>query len=196
MKNEAIAIIAVLLWETGIYFLSAHMSDNEDLKYQLCARYSARTSFFMLLTILFWIGLRRLSTIYGKENTRMIFVSAMLCFAINHLIHFFYVVLHYRYQQLSLLKPGNIFGAIGYLAIVALPLYLLQKKSLTKGRCITIHLLLYTTTLMFLATYLGRLSKELPFPSPALFYYLCLLLILFAIAINVFSFLTKEGCQK
>ncbi|AOM80150.1 hypothetical protein [Pedobacter steynii] len=176
MKNEAIPIIAVLLWETGIYFLSAHMSDNEDL--------------------LFWIGIRRLSTIYGKESARMIFVSAMLCFAINHLIHFVYIVLHYRYQQLSLLKPGNIFGAIGYLTIVALPVYLLRKKFLTKGRCITIHLLLYATTLMFLATYLGRLSKELPFPSPALFYYLCLLLILFAIAINVLSFLLKKDVRN
>ncbi|SDL60022.1 hypothetical protein SAMN05421820_101855 [Pedobacter steynii] len=196
MKNEVIPIIAVLLWETGIYFLSADISNNEGLKYQLCARYSARTSFFMLLAMLFWIGIQRLSKIYGKESTRTTFVSAMLCFAINHLIHFVYIVLHYRYQQLSLLKPGNIFGAIGYLGIIILPIYLLQKKSLTKERCIAIHIMIYTTTLIFLTTYLGRLSKELPFPSPPLFYDLCLFLILFAVAVNILPFLTKYDGRK
>src|SRR4051794_18027485 len=109
-RKATINVIALLIWEVGIYFLSFKESDLVENTFQLAARYSARTSFIIFACMLTWVGWQGLRDIYKAESSRQTFVLFMLGFAWNHLLHFIYLCLNYQVSNLQLFAGKNLFG--------------------------------------------------------------------------------------
>jgi hypothetical protein len=187
-KKGIALILLIVLWEIGILWWSYQMSSDVKVKYLLAARYSARTSFFMVSGILLWIGFSGLRTIYARENLRKMFILMLLLFAVNHLIHFIYLAINLIVNDFSILKIKNLFGAIAYISLTLAPIYLWDKKVLTKALHQQIATFLLLVFGVFLLTYVTRFSADLPLKSSNSYFYFGIITIILIVALNVFRF--------
>jgi hypothetical protein len=187
-KKIVLMLAAVIVCEIIILLLSMRISDLATIKYQLAARYSARTSFIIISGILLLIGIKGLKQIYDHENLRQLFMMLLLAFAINHLIHFIFIVLNYNANNMQLFHLDNGFGAVGYVMLSLAPLYLWSKKKLTRSLHLQINAFLFIVISIFFILYLGKLNTVATLGSPLLLYGICLLVIVFITGINIYRF--------
>lgn len=191
-RKTILCLLIVALWEVGVYIFSANISDFETIKYQLAARYSARTSFAIFGALLFGTGIYGLNRIYSNEDHRSLFVVFILMFAFNHFIHFIFIVLNYQTQGLTLLEGKNFVGALGYALLLLAPAYLWNKKVLTRPLRFQLYAFLLFIVIIFLVTYLGRFSKEQPMMSSLLVYGCFLTLIGILVILNFYRFIKEN----
>ena len=183
-KRLLIFISAILVSETGIFLWATYFSSA--LAYQLAARYSARLSFFIFSGILLWSGLRGLRSIYSGETSKRLLVDLLLVFSVNHVIHFFFLAMNFRVSGQSLLSIRNAGGAVVYLMIMAAPVYLWNKQTMSRRLYFFVYSFFLIVTLLFFLTYVGRLSKELPMPTPDGFFIFALATIGGLVSLNVY----------
>jgi len=191
-RKTVLCLIIVALWEGAVYIFSADASDFGMLKYQLAARYSARTSFVIFCALLLGTGIYGLKGIYGTEDRRRFFVLFILMLAFNHFIHFIFIVLNYRAQALTLLEGKNFPGALGYMLLMLAPVYLWNKKTLTKSVQLQLYGFFLFIVIIFLVTYVGRFSKELPMMSSPLVYGCFLASMSVLIILNLYRFIKEN----
>jgi hypothetical protein len=190
MKSKiTLLLITILLWELVILFLATQISDLATLKYQLAARYSARTSFVIVVITLLFTGIHGLAAIYSSESARKIFMMMLLAFAFNHFIHFIYLAMNYYANDMQLLTVRTSFGTLGYILLTLAPFYLWNKTQLTRSLHIQIAVFLLITLSIFIVTYSGRFSKPVTLSSPIIFYQLCLGVIAMLLVLNVYQFI-------
>lgn len=191
-KSIVVAFIVLVIWEFAMYQLALGISNVETIKYQLAARYSARTSFVIIAALLLWIGISGLKRIYSDDRRRSIFLLTVSAFAINHLLHFIFIVLNYQANGLSLFSVKNTFGAIGYVMLSVAPIYLSSKERLTPSLYLQIYFLLTILIAIFSFTYLGRFSKQVAMSSPLSVYTACLGLIGVLVLLNVYRVIIER----
>lgn len=187
-----IVILGLIIWEVLIYFFAVQASSADTLKYQLAARYSARTSFVFLLMILTWTGYQGLVTIYSKDNLRKLFLLMIIALTANHILHFIFIVLNYNANDLNLLDLKNLPGALGYMLLATAPLYLWNKKRLSSSLHWQIHLFFMVIVTIFLVIYVSRISKPVMLSSPVLVYQLSLGVMVIAVIMNVYRFFSDR----
>lgn len=192
LKKLAAYISIIILVELIIFFWSAYISDTDTMSFQLAARYSARVSFFLILTILFRTGRSGLNTIYQEEGRRGNYLQLIVLFSINHLIHFFYLSMNLWFNNLSIINGRNVIGALAYVAIVFAPFCLWRRRVMSRRLYSVIYSFLFGITAIFFVTYLGRLSKDVPQPSSKLFFIFCLITIVSLAILNVYRIWTER----
>lgn len=155
-------VIVLIIWELIIYTISVKIANSSTSEFQLAARYSARSSFALLAIILFWIGSSGLISIYKNISTKNLFIITLFLLMVNHLIHFGYLFMNYSANNKTLLQAKNVAGALAYLMLLAAPWYLCKNDKLTRNRYKQIIIFLAFISLIFIATYIGRLTNHTP----------------------------------
>ena len=192
MKSKfVISIVTIALLEVLIYVYSNQISGDETILWQLSARYSARTSFVLISSILLWTGWKGLRHIYSIENNRKNFLLLIALLTINHLIHFGFLYMNFQANGMELFSAPSSAGAVGYLALVGLPIYLWNRRELTGGLYKIIYAVLFTLIGIFFVTYFGRLSQEMPIRSPMVLYQINMGIIVLLFGLNVFRIIKK-----
>ena len=79
--------------------------EDVDLVFGECARNSGRTSAALNLAILLMIGYFGLKKIYKEDDKKNVFRILITLFAVNHLIHFYFVAQNFKSQLLELDAP-------------------------------------------------------------------------------------------
>ncbi|MFY0598243.1 MAG: hypothetical protein JXR03_01140 [Cyclobacteriaceae bacterium] len=190
--KSLLSIIAIIVWEVAIYYWSVYVAPAEDLIFQLAARYSARTSFFLFSSVLVFTGLFGLLRIFSSRRKRFVFLTLSLVFAVNHLIHFFYLVMNHISQDISLLIPKNGLGTLGYIIISLAPIYLQKIVDLTKKQYWAMQVYLLSVSGFFVVAYLRRLSEDIIFASPASLFKIHLTIITILIAFIAFRAYSEQ----
>ena len=189
MKNisptHIVFLLIIPIWELAILFIAKQLAPTPDIVFQLAARYSARTSFYLIAIIILWTGISGLRQIYASESSRKTFLFLIIGLLFNHLIHFVYLAMNYYANDMSLLQTGSIFGAMGYLLLAMAPVYLWNKSMLTLGLYRAIHGFLFILLAIFAQTYVGRLFGTQAFASPRLFFIINLILIVLLAGLNI-----------
>jgi len=193
VKNRVfVLLLAILIWELVVLYLATRVSALDTIKYQLAARYSARTSFVIVIAMLLWTGVRGLKSIYSSEESRKMLMLLLLAFAFNHFIHFIYLWLNHEANNMELLSVRTSFGTLEYVLLSLAPFYLWNKKTLTKSLHAQLAGFFLIVVGIFSVTYSGRFSKPVYLSSPLFFYQLCLALIAVCIILNGYRFFKER----
>ncbi len=127
-----------------------------DLVLAKCARNSARTSAAINLLTLFFLGYFGLKIIYKDEYKKNVFRILITLFAVNHLIHFFFVSQLYDLRLMQVEISHNLHGFITYLSILLLPLILWVFKNLNRLLYTIILLHIFNVTYFICISFYGR----------------------------------------
>src|ERR1017187_2055862 len=100
-----IAIICCL--EVVIYFWAVWRTETEFI-FNKCARNSGRVSSAIILIVLVMVGYYGLKKIYLDDKKKDSFRILITLFAINHLVHFFYVYQSFKHHSLELSVAENL----------------------------------------------------------------------------------------
>ena len=196
MKRNVLAISLIVILEILIFYWSMSIGHSENYYFQLAARFSARVSFFILVSLLAWMGFTGLKKIYATEWTRKNYVTLILMLMVNHLIHFGFLWMNYQVNDISMMEANNVVGVIGYIAITLAPLYLWNKSQLTPQLYLKIYSFLFAITFIFTFSYIDRLSKALPFPTPKVYFIISLLVIAGLLVLNALRILREGHSEK
>jgi DMSO/TMAO reductase YedYZ heme-binding membrane subunit len=145
-----------------IYIRAFSTIEDIDLVFGECARNSGRTSAALNLATLLMIGYFGLKTIFNNENKRKIFRILITLFAVNHLIHFYFVSQYFKDQFLELDISHNLHGFITFIFILTLPIILWSTKNLNKLLYFFILLHLFNVTYFISITFYSRVKPEDP----------------------------------
>ena len=145
-----------------IYFRAAATIEPSELIFAECARNSGRTAAALNLVILLLIGYFGLKAIYKKERTKSTFQTFMILFAINHLIHFFFVYQNFKSQFVELDISHNLHGFITFILILVFPIILMISKNLNKFLYAFILLHLFNVTYFISISFYSRVKPVDP----------------------------------
>jgi hypothetical protein len=107
-------------------------TETADRVFAECARNSGRTAAAINLILLFLIGHFGLKTIYKEELKLNLFRLFITLFAVNHLIHFFFVYQNFNWQKMELNVYDHLHGFITFISLILLPIIVHQFKRLSK----------------------------------------------------------------
>ncbi|MBK7966812.1 MAG: hypothetical protein IPK10_17185 [Bacteroidetes bacterium] len=118
-------LIAFVFILNGLIYLRAVMTiEDVDLIFGECARNSGRTAAAINLSILLMVGHVGLKSIYSEESKKNLFRTLITIFAINHLIHFYFVTQNFKSYELELNISEQLQGFITFLFILITPVVL------------------------------------------------------------------------
>jgi len=155
-------ITVVLSLNVIIYFRAASTIEPLDMVFGECARNSGRTSAALNLAMLFMLGYLGLKTIFQQEKKKNIFRTLMTLFAVNHLVHFFFVSQYLKDHMVELNISENIHGFITFLLVVLFPILLWASKGLNRVLYIGVILHIFNVTYFISDTFLSRVKPEDP----------------------------------
>jgi hypothetical protein len=135
----------------GIYF-TALSFETADRVFAECARNSGRTAAAINLLLLFFIGHFGLKTIYTDHNKLKLFKLFITLFAVNHLIHFFFVSQNFKWHRMDLNVYDHLHGFVTFISLLTLPIVVYRFKRL----CRLLHL--YLVIYFFNVTYFIGIS--------------------------------------
>jgi hypothetical protein len=184
--------ILIAAAEAVVYTWACTVSPNDTMYFTLAARYSARISFLIFASLLCWMGISGLKTIYANENKRQLFVCILFSLALNHLIHFYFLAMNFEANGLELIVFKNLPGAATYVVLTVAPLLLWNKTDLTKRRYRMILSGFAMVSVLFIGTYIKRFSQEMVVPVSRYLLVFNLTTIVILIGLNVFR-VVREG---
>ncbi|SFT39966.1 hypothetical protein SAMN05216474_0346 [Lishizhenia tianjinensis] len=124
-------ISLIILLNLGIYF-TALSTETAESVYAECARNSGRTAAAINLILLLLMGHYGLQTIYREKFKLKLFKLFITLFAVNHLIHFFFVYKNFERQEMELNVYENLHGFLTFISLLLLPFLVFKFKRLTK----------------------------------------------------------------
>lgn len=161
-RRFALLIAAVLLLNALIYLRAYLTIESADLVFAECARNSGRTSAALNLLLLLMLGYFGLKKIFNDYKKRHMFLVLMSLFAINHLIHFFFVYQNFKSQLVEMDITKNIHGFITFTLIVLLPFILWKIKNLTNLWYFITFIHFMNVTYFMIDTFYSRVKPEDP----------------------------------
>lgn len=153
---------AIFLLEVIIYIWAVWTTVDAEYIFAKCARNSGRASAGLNLMLLVGVGYFGLKHIYGEKLKRDTFLILISLFAVNHLIHFFYIFQNFKSQSKVLEIEHNEHGIITFILILLLPLVLWSFRNLNKVLYLLILLCIFNTTYFMIDTFAGRVKPEDP----------------------------------
>ncbi|MBK9420180.1 MAG: hypothetical protein IPN44_03910 [Flavobacteriales bacterium] len=121
-----------------------------------CARNSGRTSAALNLVTLFMVGYFGLKTIYKEVAKRDTFRVLLTLFAVNHLVHFFFIHQYFQSQGSALEVSHNLHGTITFICLLSLPIILWNMDRLNKVLYYAVILHLFNITYFICKTFYSR----------------------------------------
>jgi hypothetical protein len=114
-KNKIPLLIAFICCLEVVIYLWAVCTTEAEFVSDKCARNSGRASSLINLTILLMIGYFGLKKIYLDEKKKDAFRILITLFAINHLVHFFYVFQNFKHHAWVFSVTENMHGFITFI---------------------------------------------------------------------------------
>lgn len=130
--------------------------EDVDLIFGECARNSGRTAAAINLTILLMVGHIGLKSIYKEESKKNLFRTLITLFAINHLIHFYFVTQNFKSYEIELNISEQLQGFITFLFILIAPVVLWSFTRLSKLLYTGILIHLFNVTYFIAKSFYGR----------------------------------------
>jgi hypothetical protein len=113
-----------------IYWRSKDTLHDAILIFAECARNSGRTAAALNLFIIALLIIWRLNKIDTSATKKLLFQLSLFMFAINHVIHFYFVSKNFEIHNWSVGISDNLHGFITYLLILIAPVIGLFYRSL------------------------------------------------------------------
>ncbi len=160
LKLPTLVFIIVLI-NILIYF-RANSFEPLDRLFAECARNSGRVSAGINLIILWILGYFGLKSIFSDKNQKELLLKLMIMFAVNHLIHFFFVTQNFEIHTMQLDVFTNLHGFIIYLSIICVPIFIYYFKTLNRIKYLIIIIHFFNVTYMIADTFYKRYKPEDP----------------------------------
>ncbi len=154
-------IASILLLNLIIYIRAVLTIEEANMVFAECARNSGRTSAAINLVLLFMLGHFGLKAIFNEEIKKNVFRVLLTLFAVNHVVHFFFVSQNFKSQLLDLDIATNLHGVITYFFILALPVVVWTYKKLNPVLYFGILLHLFNVTYIIGDTFYGRYKPSI-----------------------------------
>lgn len=132
LKVKLPIFIALIIILNIVIYYTALIVEPADRVFAECARNSGRTSAAINLILLFTIGHYGLKTIYKEKIKFNFYFTLITLFAVNHLIHFFFVYQNFNWHKMELTITDNLHGFITFLCLTFLPVVVYLYKKLNK----------------------------------------------------------------
>lgn len=158
-----LSVAAIICVEILIYLWAAYTTETE-VTFAKCARNSGRASAGINLILLLSVGYFGLKTIYNDALKRDLFRILITAFAVNHLIHFFYITQSFEAAAKILNPVDHIHGVITFVFILIMPVIVWAVKRLNKALYIGLILHLFNTTYFMIDTFYNKIIND---PRPA-----------------------------
>ena len=154
----------IYLWAVWTASLdrSNFFSITEEFIFDKCARNSGRVSSAIILVTLLMVGYYGLKNIYRDDKKKDAFRILITLFAINHLVHFFYVYQNFKHHAMVLSIVENLHGFITFICIIILPFILWSVKNLNRVLYFGIILHLFNVCYFINKTFLGKVKPDHP----------------------------------
>ncbi len=171
-KNRIPLLITLIIFlEVLIYFWATYTSSLDksnffsiepEFIFNKCARNSGRVSSLLNLIILVMIGYYGIKQIYIDEIKKNKFRILITLFALNHLIHFFYVFQSFNHHLMKLNISENKHGFITFICILLIPIIIWTVKNLNKALyfCIIVHL--FNVSYFIIDTFYNKIKPDKP----------------------------------
>lgn len=130
LKPRLYIFLIVLL--NIVIYITALSTETADRVFAECARNLGRTAAAINLILLFLIGHFGLKTIYKEGLKLNLFRLFITLFAVNHLIHFFFVYQNFNWQKMELNVYDHLHGFITFISLILLPIIVYKFKRLSK----------------------------------------------------------------
>lgn len=127
-----------------------------------CARNSGRVAASINLAILLMIGYFGIIHIYLDDKKKDKFRVLVTLFAINHLVHFFFVFQTFKHHTMALSISENLHGFITFICIQLFPIILWAFKNLNKVLYIAIILHLFNASYFIMETFYNKIKPDKP----------------------------------
>jgi hypothetical protein len=156
--------IAIYLWAvwTSTLDKSNFFAIEPEFIFDKCARNSGRVSSTLNLIILLMIGYFGLKQIYHDGKKRDKFRILITLFAVNHLVHFFFVFQTFKHHTMALDIFENKHGFITFICIQLIPIILWTFKKLTTVLYISIILHLFNVSYFIMETFYNKIKPDKP----------------------------------
>lgn len=161
-KKRIPLLIAVIFCLEALVYLWAVLTTDHEFIFDKCARNAGRASSAIILVTLLMVGYYGLKGIYQDDKKKDTFRILITVFAVNHLIHLFYVIMRFRSHSDTLSIPENLHGFITFICIIILPFILWTYKNLNRLLYVAIILHLFNVSYFICKTFLGKVKPDHP----------------------------------
>lgn len=131
LKLKLPILISLIIILNILIYYRAFMIEPAERVFAECARNSGRTAAAINLILLLMLGHYGLQTIFHEKLKKNIFQILITLFAINHLIHFFFVFQNFNIQAMELNVNDNLHGFITFISLIIMPFVVLFFKRLS-----------------------------------------------------------------
>ncbi len=160
-KRIPLLIAFICCLEVIIYFWAVWTTEAEFV-FDKCARNAGRVSSAIILLTLLMVGRYGLKAIYNDDKKKDSFRILITMFAVNHLIHLFYVFQRFKSHAAVLSIAENLHGFITFICILIIPFILWTFKDLTRLLYFGIILHLLNVSYFICETFLGKVKPDHP----------------------------------
>jgi len=156
--------ILIYLWAflTSTIDLSSFFAIESEYIFDKCARNSGRVASALNLIILLMMGYFGLKQIYLDDKKKDNFRVLITLFAVNHLVHFFFVFQTFKHHTMALNISENKHGFITFICIQVMPIVLWKIKNLNKVLYVSIILHLFNTSYFIMETFYSKIKPAKP----------------------------------
>lgn len=171
-KNKLPLLIALILCLESLIYLWSYWTSTLDTSnffaiesefiFDKCARNSGRVASAINLIILLMIGYFGIKHIYHDYNKKDKFRVLITLFAVNHLVHFFFVFQTFKHHTMTLNISENMHGFITFICIHLIPIILWTFKNLSKVLYISIILHLFNASYFIMETFYNKITPDKP----------------------------------
>lgn len=160
-KRIPLLVVCICCLEALIYLWAVWTTDPEFI-FAKCARNAGRASSAIILIVLIMVGYYGLKKIYQDDTKKESFRILITLFAVNHLIHLFYVFMNFKSQAIILSISENLHGFITFICILILPVILWASNKLSRVLYVAIILHLFNVSYFINKTFLGKVKPGHP----------------------------------
>lgn len=171
-KNKLPLLIALILCLESLIYLWAYWTSTLDPNnyfaiesefiFNKCARNSGRVASAINLVILLMIGYFGLKQIYREDKKRDNLRVLITLFAVNHLVHFFFVFQTFKHHTMALNISDNKHGFFTFICIQLFPIILWTFNNLNKVLFVCIILHLFNVSYFIMETFYNKITPEKP----------------------------------
>lgn len=171
-KNKLPLLIALIICLEIVIYLWAYWTSTLDKSnflaidsefiFNKCARNSGRVASAINLIILLMIGYFGLKQIYRDDKKNNNFRVLITLFAVNHLIHFFFVFQTFKQHTMALNISENKHGFITFICILLIPIVLWRFKNLNRALYICIIIHLFNVSYFIMETFYNKIKPDKP----------------------------------
>lgn len=155
-------LLSVIVLNVLIYLWAVWTAENNVMIFEKSARNSGRPSAAINLILILGLGYYGLKNIYKDKKMKELFQILISLYAVNHLIHFFFVYQNFENKPMKLIPKDNIHGIITFVGILLLPFILAQYKNLNKLLYYFIIIHLINTTWFMIRTFHSKIKPDIP----------------------------------